>query len=108
MAQPSSALTRWDASLNTNEFDLEMNRRGLSARASCDRASSALSRRPTARFRLRNCYARKIPRESPAIGYGRDTFEVGNTSYATSEYGWECPLDDRENAFIATWWTKSR
>lgn len=96
MAQPSSALTRWDASLNTHEFDLEMNRRGFIGprvlRPRVVGAQSATYGKVSVEELLRSQDTARRAR----AGYGRDTFESGTTNYATQEYGWECPLDDRE------------
>ena len=96
MAQPSSALTRWDASLNTHEFDLEMNRRGFIGprvlRPRVVGAQSATYGKVSVEELLRSQDTARRAR----AGYGRDTFESGTTNYATAEYGWECPLDDRE------------
>ena len=93
MAQPSSALTRWDASLNTNEFDLEMNRRGFIGRR-FSTALSATSRRPTARCRSRTL--RSGTRHGVPLGYGRDTFEAGTRPITPRRVRLGCPLDDRE------------
>lgn len=96
MAQPSSALTRWDASLNTAEFDMEMNRRGfIGPRVLKPRVvgnQSASYGKISVEELLRSQETSRRARG----GYGRDTFEVGQTSYATAEYGWETPIDDRE------------
>lgn len=96
MAQPSTALTRWDASLNTSEFDLLMNQAGfIGPRVLKPRVvgnQSATYGKISVEEMLRSQETARRARS----GYGRDTFEVGNTSYSTEEHGWEAPVDDRE------------
>jgi len=96
MAQPSSALTRWDASLNTAEFDLLMNQRGyIGPRVLKPRVvgnQSATFGKISVEDMLRSADTSRRARS----GYGRDTFEVDTASYATAEHGWEVPVDDGE------------
>jgi hypothetical protein len=96
MAQPSSALTRWDASLNTAEFDLMMNQRGFIGPRVLKPRSVGNQSATYGKISVEELLRSQDTARRARAGYGRDTFEVGNTSFSTAEYGWEAVVDDRE------------
>lgn len=96
MAQPTSAVTRWELSTPYEEFDVAMNRRGFIGsrvlRPFMTRTQSA----NLGKVKIAQMLQQRETLRNGASGYGRDSMEFDSFSYATEDHGWESPLDDRE------------
>lgn len=96
MATPSSAMSRWDASLNAEEFSLEMNRRKYIGPAVLKPRMTAQQSASYGLVSIEALLRSHTTKRTARSGYGRDLFEGGQASFATEEYGWEATVDDRE------------
>lgn len=103
MPSPSTSLAtlRPDLAGSFMEFDLEMNRRGYIAHRILPvlevmKASGIFGKIPIEQL----LKAREVTR-SPGSGYSRSQFTFTTDSFATTEYGAEEPVDDRESGLYS-------
>lgn len=98
MPRPSTSLATQRPDLATfTEFDLEMQRRGYIGNRVFPVMDIAKQSGTFGRIPLEQLLASAgDTRRSPMAGYSRGDWKFEPDSYATSEYGWEEPIDDRE------------
>lgn len=98
MAQPSTAISRFDLGMSYTDFALEMNRRkfiGLRVLPPVGVSQEAASFR---RLKVESFLTKpEDTQRSPRSGYNRGTSEFSKENYATQEHGVEEVSDDAED-----------
>lgn len=95
MVMPSAAITRYELSLPFSEFDLAMNMRGFIGPRVLRPRLVSIQAASIGKIPLEQLLQQRDTNRAPGAGYPRGDFEFTTFSYATQEYGWEEPLDDR-------------
>lgn len=101
MPSPSTSLavTRYDLGAAHERFDLEMQKKGYIAQRILPILQTGVpaDSYPTIPLDQLIAYATaEAGKRASNGGYGRSEFEFGTDSFATVEYGWEEPVDDRQ------------
>ena len=97
MAFPSTAITRTELGMNYEEFDLEMSRRGFIGARVYRPLMVGVQASDVPLVPIEQLLQNKagLTKRAPGATYRKGDFEWNKWSYATEEYGWEEPLDDR-------------
>jgi hypothetical protein len=95
MVMPTTAITRFDLSAPFSEFDLRMNRMNFIGPRVLRPRIVGVQAADIGKIPLEQLLQEHNTRRAPGGGYRRGEFEFTKYNYATEEYGWEEPLDDR-------------
>lgn len=100
MPAPSSSLStlRPDLAASFMQFDLEMDRRGFAASRILPVIEVPKSSGQFGKIPLDQLLQRRTVTRAPGAGYSRGNFTFSPMTFATTEYGAEEPVDDREAA----------
>lgn len=101
MVMPSSAITRYDLSMPFTEFDLMMNQKGFIGPQVLRPRLVGVQAADVGKIPIEALLQQHKTKRASGAGYRRGDFEFGKYNYATNEYGWEEPLDDRTLAIYA-------
>ena len=104
MPAPSSSLSTLRPDLvSFQEYDLEMNNRGFIAAQVAPVLDVSLQADNPGKIEVEQLLKVGSTKRSPRAGYARGSWTFTTWSYATEEYGWEEPIDDRERAMYANY-----
>ena len=101
MVAPSSAITRYELSKPFTEFDLLMNQLGFIGPQVLRPRIVGIQSADVGKIPLKQLLQQQNTKRAAGSGYRRGDFEFDKYTYATDEYGWEEPLDDRQLAIYA-------
>ncbi len=103
MAQPSTAIVRWDLALNYNQFDLLANRKGFVALKIMPIIMVALQNSNFLKVKIASLLEKiEDTRRAPNGEYKPSDFEFDTDTYATEDHGVTEPLDDRQIKIYAS------
>lgn len=95
MVMPSTAITRYDLSKPFSEFDLRLNQLGFIGPQVFRPRTVDIQAADVGKTVIEQLLQQKSTKRAAGAGYKRGDFEFTKYNYATEEYGWEEPLDDR-------------
>ena len=95
MAVPTTAIQRTELGSTFNEFDLAMSRGGFIGQRVLRPRMSATQSAAVPLIPLEEQLQQQKTQRAAGARYQRGQFEWTNYSFATKEYGWEEPIDDR-------------
>ena len=101
MPAPSTAIERVELGATYSEFDLTMSRRGFIGHNVMTPRMTPIQAATVPQIPLEQLLQSKTGNETaraPGSTYSRGRWEFDQYKYATQEYGWEEPVDDREAA----------
>ncbi len=105
MPSPSTSLAtlRPDLAESLEQFDLEMDRRGYIALQVCTKTDVQQQAGTYGIIPVSQLLQNPDTARSPGSGYKRGNFTFTKATYATSEHGWEEPIDDKEVKMYANY-----
>ena len=95
MPVPSTAIKRVELGATFAEFDLDMSRKGFIGNQLFRPRMSAIQSGDVPLIPLEALLQLQSTKRAAGASYKRGQFEYTSYSFATEEYGWEEPLDDR-------------
>lgn len=100
MPKPTASLStlRPDIAGSLEEFDLQADRAGFIAQQILPTFEVATQAGTFGKIPIEQLLQNHDTERAPGSGYSRGKFTFTTDSFATQEYGWEEPIDDRESA----------
>lgn len=103
MAQPSTAITRWDLALNYYQLSLMANRKNFVATKIFPIIMVALQNANFLKVKIASLLEKvENTKRAPKGEYPSSDFEFDTDSYSTDDHGAEEPLDDRQIRMYST------